>query len=61
MALVNQTVDARLFCVGDDWQSIYGFTGSDIAKTTKFLQLKCGNCLIGSYIQVSPANTKSER
>ena len=23
-------------CVGDDWQSIYGFTGSDVHITTKF-------------------------
>jgi len=28
--------DSSLFCVGDDWQSIYRFTGSDISYTTKF-------------------------
>lgn len=27
---------AKLMCVGDDWQSIYGFTGSDVHITTKF-------------------------
>lgn len=26
----------KLFCVGDDWQSIYRFTGSDIAAMTQF-------------------------
>jgi len=29
-ALKNQHRDARIFAVGDDWQSIYRFTGSDI-------------------------------
>lgn len=29
-ALKNQHADARIFAVGDDWQSIYRFTGSDI-------------------------------
>lgn len=29
-ALKAQHVDARIFAVGDDWQSIYRFTGSDI-------------------------------
>lgn len=28
--------NARLFGVGDDWQSIYRFTGSDISLTTEF-------------------------
>ncbi len=36
MALRNQVQKAKLFCVGDDWQSIYRFTGSDISLTTKF-------------------------
>jgi superfamily I DNA/RNA helicase len=27
--LNNLRGDAKLFCVGDDWQSIYRFTGSD--------------------------------
>ncbi|OBY90999.1 helicase IV [Pseudomonas sp. AU11447] len=28
--------DVSLFCVGDDWQSIYRFTGSDISFTSRF-------------------------
>ncbi len=28
--------DGSLFCVGDDWQSIYRFTGSDITLTSDF-------------------------
>ena len=35
-ALRDQVKDAKLFCVGDDWQSIYRFTGSDISLTTEF-------------------------
>jgi DNA helicase-4 len=35
-ALLDQVPDRRLFCVGDDWQSIYRFTGSDIAQMQKF-------------------------
>lgn len=27
---------AKLFCVGDDWQSIYRFSGSDVALFSKF-------------------------
>lgn len=34
--LLAQTDDVRLMCVGDDWQSIFGFTGSDIRMTTEF-------------------------
>ena len=30
MALKDQHADARIFAVGDDWQSIFRFTGSDI-------------------------------
>ena len=36
LALRNQVQGAKTFCVGDDWQSIYRFTGSDISLTTKF-------------------------
>ena len=34
-AIVSAT-GAKLFCVGDDWQSIYRFAGSDIALFTEF-------------------------
>ena len=34
-AILKQT-DAKLLCVGDDWQSIYRFAGSDISLFTKF-------------------------
>jgi DNA helicase-4 len=34
-ALQNQN-EAKLFCVGDDWQSIYRFTGSDISIMVDF-------------------------
>lgn len=35
-ALLAQNPDNSLFCVGDDWQSIYRFTGSDVTMTKKF-------------------------
>lgn len=35
-ALKQQHVDARVFAVGDDWQSIYRFTGSDIHLMRNF-------------------------
>jgi len=35
-ALLNQNPSAKLFCVGDDWQSIYRFTGSDVSIMTDF-------------------------
>ena len=35
-ALLSQRDDARLFAVGDDWQSIYRFAGSDIHLMTNF-------------------------
>jgi len=34
--LRDQVPGAKLFCVGDDWQSIYRFTGSDLSLTTRF-------------------------
>lgn len=34
--LRDSVEDCSLFCVGDDWQSIYRFTGSDIAFITQF-------------------------
>ena len=35
-ALLNQVPEAKLFCVGDDWQAIYRFAGSDISIFTQF-------------------------
>jgi len=35
-ALVSRNQQAKLFAVGDDWQSIYRFTGSDISIMTDF-------------------------
>ena len=35
-ALINKQEDCRIMCVGDDWQSIYGFNGSDIRFTFDF-------------------------
>jgi DNA helicase-4 len=35
-ALLDQVPDRRLTCVGDDWQSIYRFAGSDLSHMTRF-------------------------
>ena len=35
-ALIDQKPSTKLFCVGDDWQSIYRFAGSDIGIFTGF-------------------------
>lgn len=35
-ALQHQNKGNSIFCVGDDWQSIYRFTGSDVALTRDF-------------------------
>jgi len=37
-ALLDQNPSARLLCVGDDWQSIYRFAGSDIGIFTGFAE-----------------------
>ncbi len=34
--LLAKNPDSGLFCVGDDWQSIYRFTGSDVTITKEF-------------------------
>ncbi|MCK5356698.1 MAG: UvrD-helicase domain-containing protein, partial [Methyloprofundus sp.] len=36
--LLNQQMENSLFCVGDDWQSVYRFTGSDVTITKDFQQ-----------------------
>ena len=38
-ALRKRQEDVSLFCVGDDWQSIFRFTGSDISFTADFEKL----------------------
>ncbi|MBU1566856.1 MAG: UvrD-helicase domain-containing protein [Proteobacteria bacterium] len=35
-SLIEQDKDTSLVCVGDDWQSIYRFSGSDIGFTSNF-------------------------
>ena len=35
-AIIDSQEDCRIMCVGDDWQSIYGFSGSDILMTLNF-------------------------
>jgi DNA helicase-4 len=35
-ALRDEVPTARLFCVGDDWQSIYRFAGADVSFTSRF-------------------------
>ncbi|MFA5990850.1 MAG: UvrD-helicase domain-containing protein [Candidatus Doudnabacteria bacterium] len=35
-ALCEQNPEVKLFCVGDDWQSIFRFAGSDISLMTNF-------------------------
>ena len=35
-ALQESAYECSLFCIGDDWQAIYRFTGSDIRFTTEF-------------------------
>ena len=35
-SLIDNQIDCRIMCVGDDWQSIYGFNGSDINFTFNF-------------------------
>lgn len=36
LSAMRASSDYRLFCVGDDWQSIYRFNGSDIAYIQQF-------------------------
>ena len=33
---IREKLDAKLICVGDDWQSIYRFAGSDVTLFTSF-------------------------
>ena len=38
--------DCALFCVGDDWQSIYRFAGSDIGAMTRFERIFGPTCRV---------------
>ncbi len=38
-AVREQNPQAYFFCVGDDWQAINGFAGSDLPKNNSFTQL----------------------
>jgi superfamily I DNA/RNA helicase len=46
--LLNLTLtpESRLFCVGDDWQSIYGFRGSNVSYIIEFQKHFPGSRLI---------------
>lgn len=37
-SLLDKNPSCKLFCVGDDWQSIYRFTGSDLSIMTTFAE-----------------------
>lgn len=37
--LLGQVTDSKLFCVGDDWQSIFRFAGSDLSMMTQFARV----------------------
>ena len=39
LQLLNQNTHTKLFCVGDDWQAIYRFAGSDHRIMTNFKSL----------------------
>ena len=36
--ILSEVTDAKIIAVGDDWQSIYAFSGSDISLFTKFAE-----------------------
>ena len=39
---ISEVTDAKIIAVGDDWQSIYAFAGSDVTLFTKFRELMGG-------------------
>lgn len=43
LQMIQQKTGAKLFCVGDDWQSIYRFTGSDIGCMINFSRIFTGS------------------
>ena len=46
MNAIRENSDAKILCVGDDWQSIYRFAGSDISLFSKFGEF------VGEYEQL---------
>ena len=48
---LSQITKAKVVAVGDDWQSIYAFSGSDITLFTKFLEL------MGSGVEMKITHT----
>ena len=48
MAFLNKCSSTKLFCVGDDWQSIYRFAGSDLGLFVKF-ENYFEDCSIAEY------------
>ncbi|ETF02398.1 hypothetical protein W822_15060 [Advenella kashmirensis W13003] len=45
-AMIEQRPGLRLFCVGDDWQAIYRFAGSDIRYSTQFAERVHPKCRV---------------
>ncbi len=45
-AIIEQRPGLRLFCVGDDWQAIYRFAGSDIRYSTQFAERVHRRCRV---------------
>lgn len=74
--IVSKNTDTKLFGVGDDWQSIYGFTGSDLDYFAHFdkywphsLQLKIEQThrnsqelvnLAGDFVMKNPFQVKKD-
>lgn len=51
LSAIRDTMGAKLMCVGDDWQAIYRFAGSDVTLFTNF-----GN-LVGDYEELRIEHT----
>ena len=51
-AILDKNPGCRLFAVGDDWQSIYRFTGSDPSLISNFARV-FGGCTRKSYIETT--------
>ena len=48
---MSKVTDAKIVAVGDDWQSIYAFAGSEISLFTKFIEL------MGRGVELKITNT----